>query len=62
MKCRSRWMVGSATFTIVWSRMFINMARQTTIRAIQRRRSCTKAAREDGMAGSWVTAGFGSIH
>ena len=55
-------MVGSATFTMVWSRMFINIAKQTTISAIQRRRSCTKEARDEGMADSldgWARAGSG---
>jgi hypothetical protein len=32
--------------------MFINMAKQTTMSAIHRRRACTKEAREEGMADS----------
>jgi hypothetical protein len=39
VKCRSRWMAGRATFTIVTSRTIISWARQTTARASQRRRS-----------------------
>src|SRR5450755_1360539 len=39
VKWRSRWIAGSATFTIVVSRTIMSWARQTTTRAIQRRRS-----------------------
>src|SRR4051794_580122 len=39
LKWRSRWMAGSATFTIVTSRTIISWARQTTMSAAQRRRS-----------------------
>jgi hypothetical protein len=46
---------------MVWSRMFINIAKQTTISAIQRRRSSTKDAREEGIADSLVMAGFRSL-
>ena len=39
VKWRSRWIDGSATFTIVVSSTIISCARQTTTSAIQRRRS-----------------------
>ena len=45
LKCSSRWIVGRATFTMVWSSEFMSMAKQTTTRAIQRRRSPAKALR-----------------
>ena len=35
-KCRSAWIVGSATFTIVWSRMIIRNPAHSTTSAIQR--------------------------
>ena len=37
VKCKSCWMVGRATFTIVWSSVFISIAKQTTIKATHRR-------------------------
>ena len=37
LKWRSRWIDGSATFTIVVSSTIISWARQTTTRAIHRR-------------------------
>ena len=40
LKPRSCWIDGRATLTIEESNAFINMAKHTTIRAIQRRRSC----------------------
>ena len=42
-------MVGTATFTIVWSSVFMSIAKQTTIRATQLRRSWTKPRMEEGM-------------
>ena len=51
VKWRSRWIDGSATFTIVVSRTIISCARQTTARAIQRRRSPAGAVREDDVIG-----------
>ena len=38
-KPRSLWIVGSATFTIVWSRMIISIPAQSTTRASQRERA-----------------------
>ena len=37
LKCRSCWIEGSATFTIVTSSTIMSCARQTTIRVAQRR-------------------------
>src|SRR3954471_1899471 len=42
VKCRSAWIEGSATFTIVVSSTIISCARQTTTSASQRRRSSVK--------------------
>jgi hypothetical protein len=47
---------------MVWSRMFINIAKQTTMSAIQRRRSCMKVARDDGMVDSLVNGGLQVPH
>ena len=41
---RSVWMAGSATFTTEPSSVFMNIARQTTPSAIQRRRSAVAAS------------------
>jgi hypothetical protein len=38
--------------------VFINMAKQTTIRATQRRRSWTKPRMDDGMGASSVSGGY----
>src|SRR3954447_15623868 len=43
-KCRSRWMDGSATFTIVASTTIISCPRQTTASATQRRREALSAS------------------
>jgi len=48
---------GRATFTIVWSKRFINMAKQTTIREIQRRCSCSELRSEVGMGGLLRSSG-----
>src|SRR4051794_10501245 len=50
VKCRSAWIEGSATFTIVVSSTIISCARQTTTSASQRRRSSVKEG--EGMYGS----------
>src|SRR6185295_12396739 len=50
-KPRSLWIEGSATFTIVWSRMIISIPAQRTTRAIQRLRSL---GAETGVVGAGV--------
>src|SRR5262249_21677988 len=49
-KCRSLWIDGSATFTMVWSRMIIRKPAQSTTSATQRRRS----SRACGWIWVWV--------
>jgi hypothetical protein len=56
VKCSSFWMSGRATFTMDESRAFMNMARQTTTRAIHRTRPERGALEDAGGAAGDITS------
>src|ERR1700709_1376828 len=56
-KPRSLWMVGRATFTIVWSRMIISIPAHSTTSASQRARSAFAAVWVIGSSRGWEAPG-----